>query len=170
MIEVAPSLFVGAAADVAQFDKNGIPDGWHVITAARDPWHRDALGYYGQRGAPKDSPEYLIAHRPNRTILNLVDVADPAYIRDEIIDVALGTIDMHLAAGEKVLIHCNEGKSRAPTIAMLWMTKNGLLNSGDENWEADILPMFESKYPDYAPAEGMRLYAQQRLGKMLSAA
>jgi hypothetical protein len=171
MIEVAPNLFVGSGADLIYVDdgSGGVANGWHVITSAKAPWHRDALGYTG-RAAPKDHPEYLIALRKNRTILNLIDAPDPAYIPDEIIDAAIGTIDMHIKAGERVLVHCNEGKSRAPTIAMLWMALQARdVGAEPQGHPDEIAAWFKNIYPDYAPGEGMRLYAQRRLEKMLEA-
>lgn len=163
MIEVAPSMFVGSAADEAAVRDN--PE-WYIISAARDPWHRQALGYT-TRGAPKDHPEYLMARRGNRLILNLVDAADPAYISDALIEVALHDMGSELAKGSKVLVHCNQGLSRSPTIAMLYMAKHGPLR---EMLPFEVIQNFKRIYPDYAPAEGMRLYAQRWLEKNLTAA
>ena len=53
------------------------------LAAAID--HRDALGYSG-KAAPKGHPEYLLARRENRLILNLVDANDPRLFAKEIID------------------------------------------------------------------------------------
>lgn len=88
MIEVYPNLFVGN-----EVDANSIlnQSGWFVVHACKEPFHRQALGYSG-RAAPKTDPEYLIAKRDNRLILNLVDAADPAYIPKEIIDAAIDAI------------------------------------------------------------------------------
>jgi hypothetical protein len=69
MIEVFPNLYVGNGVDEAEVRGK---EGWYVISAAKDPWHRKALGYTSQ-GAPKDHPEYLIANRDQHMILNLVD-------------------------------------------------------------------------------------------------
>lgn len=182
MIEVMPNLFVGGTESLTKkhldirtgmhqppvMDADGnVTDGWYVISAARDPWHRQALGGYVGRGAPKDHAEYLIALRPNRLILNLVDVADPAYIRDEIISAALAAIDDAFAQDRKVLIHCNQGQSRAPTIAMLYMAKHGPLR---EMLPFEVVEAFKRIYPSYAPADGMRLYAQRWLDENLTAA
>ena len=69
-----------------------------------------ALGYSG-RAASKDHPEYLIAHRPDRLILNLVDVDNVNYIGAELVDAALAAI--HERVGfDKVLVHCNQGASK----------------------------------------------------------
>lgn len=176
MIEVSPNLYVGSAADLIHVDdgNGGIKDGWFVITAARDPWHRAALGYTG-RGAPKEHHEYLMARRGNRLLMNLIDGADPAYVPDQLIDVALEDISVELAKGNKVLIHCNKGESRAPTIAMLWLARNrsSMAASIAEYRALDtpeaIIAKFKEIYPAYAPAEGMRLYAERRLTEMLLA-
>lgn len=76
MIEVKSNLFVGSQDDEAAIRGQG---GWFVVHACKEPYHRQALGYSG-RGAPKDHPEYLIARREGRLILNLVDVDNVSYI------------------------------------------------------------------------------------------
>jgi len=85
MIEVMPNLFVGDQSDEAQIRGQA---GWFVIHACKEPYHRQALGYSGQ-GAPKTHPEYLIAQREGRLILNLVDVPNVAFISPLIMDAAI---------------------------------------------------------------------------------
>jgi hypothetical protein len=163
VIEIYPNLFVGSQNDLIHADSGiGIVSpGWFVITAAKEPWHREALGYKTQ-GAPKDHPEYLIAERERRLILNLVDAPDPAYIREEIIERALDTIDVALDAGDKVLLHCNQGNSRAPTIALLWLrfrcavTRPFLARMTFH----DACEAMAERYPGFDPAGGMLGYAR----------
>ncbi len=101
MIEICPNLYVG---DQYDFEDNvRFLEGWAVVHACKEPYHRDALGYTG-RGAPKDHPEYLIARRDEGLILNLVDADDPAYIPQEIIDTAIRFIAGKLGASMNVLI------------------------------------------------------------------
>ena len=99
MIEIFPNLFIGAAHDY-EFEVKGQPD-WMVIHACKEPYHRRALGY-ASRGAPVNHPEYLIARRENRLILNLVDADNPTYIPKEIIDAALRFINDGLGTLHKV--------------------------------------------------------------------
>jgi hypothetical protein len=153
MIEVYEKLFVGSQDDEASVRRN--PD-WIVVHACKEPYHRDALGYTGQ-GAPKSHPEYLIARRSGRLILNLVDVADVNYISPEIIDPALDTIHQHIASN-KVLVHCNQGMSRSPTIAFLYLLKFTEVLPR-QNIEGD-LEAFQKLYPPYAPAKGMADYVR----------
>lgn len=161
MIEVAPNLFVGSQDDLhyaipRNSDKPS--DAWFVISAAKHPFHQQAVGYT-TRAAPKDHPEYLMAVRDRRLILNLIDADDPAYIPDEIINTALHAIGYSLTfKGEKVLIHCNKGQSRAPTIAMLYLAKYTDEFAGmDYEMASDY---FRGIYPTYAPARGMEEYAK----------
>jgi len=70
MIEVYLNLFVG---DQSDYEINvATQEGWAVVHACKEPYHRQALGYR-VRGAPKDHPEYLVARRGNRLILNIVE-------------------------------------------------------------------------------------------------
>lgn len=158
MIEIAPNLFIGAGVDEMKLRMatGTYPDDWHVVSAAKEPWHREALGYK-ERGAPKDHDEYLIALRPRHMILNLVDVADPAYIRDEIMDAAMKAIRGSISDC-KVLVHCNQGQSRAPTIGMLYLRRFTDKFAGLSY--ADGVEAFKALYPPYAPAKGMAAYAE----------
>lgn len=151
MIEVCENLFVGNQEDyelhVAQ------REGWAVVHACKEPYHRQALGYKG-RAAPKDHPEYLIARRENRLILNLVDVDNPAFFRTEMITEALDFIDEALESGTKVLVHCNQGESRGPSIALLYMAarRQSLPTESLESAESE----FRSLYAGYSPSNGIR--------------
>jgi hypothetical protein len=150
MIEIHPNLFVGAQEDY-EFQVKGQPD-WMVVHACKEPYHRYELGYTS-RGAPKNHPEYLIAKRGNRLILNLVDADNPDYIPKEIIDSALDFIKNGLSESRKVLVHCNRGESRSPCIGMLYLAAY-----------TDKLPKefaiaeqsFCQIYPLYNPSFGMR--------------
>ncbi|MBA2116847.1 hypothetical protein HOV93_40400 [Planctomycetes bacterium FF15] len=74
MIQIHQFLHVGSEHDYEKVVRHR-PD-WRVVHACKDPYHRQALGYSG-RDAPKSHPEYLIARREHRLILNLVDAPAP---------------------------------------------------------------------------------------------
>lgn len=159
MIEVALDLWVGNQIDYEKQVKD--KDGWAVVHACKEPYHRQALGYNG-RAAPREHEEYLFAERGQRLMLNLVDVDDPAYIPEPLIEKALSFIAEQLGQGKKVLCHCNQGGSRAPTIALLYLGR----------WHpeyADMAPeiairQFMEVYPQYDPADGMRGYLDLHFG------
>ena len=155
MIEVASGLWVGSQADFEALPED---HSLAIVHACKEPHHRAALGYTG-RAAPKDHDEYLFAYRDGCIILNPVDAADPAYVRPEITAAALGFIAAKRGEGQKVLVHCNQGHSRAPTIGMLAMAA-GLPEAFEEAEEA-----FRGIYPDYAPAAGMREFAVLNWGR-----
>jgi len=149
VIEVYPDLFVGNETD-AYATLN--TEGWFIVHACKEPFHRRALGYSG-RAAPKNHPEYLIARRDNRLILNLVDADNPAYIPKEIMDEAVETIYRNIAIN-KVLVHCNQGMSRSPTIALLYLLK--YTDALSFKSLPEILNEFKKLYPLYAPAGGIK--------------
>ena len=156
MIQVYPYLWVGDQEDYLSNVKYA-PE-WYVLQACKEPFHREALGYTG-RAAPKDHPEYLFAYRDagTRLILNMVDADDPRYFPDEMIEEALGFMS-EIYRHHHVLVHCNKGESRAPSLALLWLCTNWLVepNSFEEAEE-----QFRRLYPPYAPKAGIRRYVQQ---------
>jgi hypothetical protein len=161
MIEIYPNLWIGMAQDYESLVKD--VSGWNVVHACKEPYHRRELGY-STKGAPKGHPEYLIARRGSRLILNLVDAPNPAYIPKEIIDAAIQFIHPSLEDDMKVLVHCNLGESRAPGIGMLYLAKY-----------TDRLPKefikaeqaFRLIYPFYKPSEGISGFLIRNWGSYL---
>lgn len=151
-------LWIG---DQKDFSSITDPSRWAVCHAAKEPFHRVALGYTG-RSAPKDHPEYLFAYRPlnsvkpDRLILNLVDAPDPAYVSPALIDEALNFIWWKFPQ-ENVLVHCNAGHSRAAVIGMLFLAAKGLLHPDFEISEG----RFKTLYPPYEPGAGLRGFAKE---------
>jgi hypothetical protein len=160
MIEIAPNVSIGNEFDY-EFDVR-LREGWSTVHACKEPYHRAALGYTG-RACSKDNPEYLIARRDNRLILNLVDVEDPNWIAPIIVDTALGFINEKIAEGFNVLVHCNKGESRAAGIGMLYLASIGAFAGMDfEQAEEEYKKSF------YAPcnmAGGMRGYVSSNWSK-----
>lgn len=156
MIEVDRNLFVGDERDY-EFNVSS-QNGWAVVHACKEPYHRQALGYRSH-GAPKDHPEYLIARRGNRLILNIVDANDPSFFAKEMINQALDFIHESLLKGEKVLIHCNQGESRSPSIALIYLASRTDVLSKDSLEEAE--KKFISLYPLYNPKPGLREHIRQ---------
>jgi hypothetical protein len=153
-----PILFVGSDSD----DQDAAKRGYAILSACKDgPWgHRSALGYK-ERGAPKGN-QYYYAVRGKRMVLNLIDLDDPNFIPEEAIFPALRFINKHLKAGDKVLVHCNAGRSRAPTIALLFLRTIGEMPSGFGTSEK----VFRALYPEYDPGVGMRTFARAHWGEL----
>ena len=151
MIEIRKDLFIGNEYDALDVLNN--PE-WAIIHACKDPYHRRMLGYKTP-GAPKDHPEYLFGVRNNRLILNLVDSDDPGYIQKPIIDESIKFINSKLSEGYKVLVHCNQGKSRSAGIGMLYLASIGMFK-GLNFQEAER--KYVSIYPPCSMSLGMRGY------------
>lgn len=154
MIEVYPDLFVGNQDD---YESNtALFNNWCVVHACKEPYHRDALGYTG-RGAPKDSPYYLFLYdEKHHLILNIVDTDDSRFFDDKMINEAINYCINGLKNGKQVLIHCNQGESRAPSLAILVLRKIGYYKGTFDESLVD----FKKKYPSYQPKAGIYHYVK----------
>ena len=150
MIEIHPNLYVGHQGDYECQVKGR--EGWAIVHACRDPYHRQLLGYTG-RGAPKEHPEYLLAERGNRLYLNLVDANDPIYIQKEVIDKAITFIHEKLSGGLTILVHCNQGESRGPGISFLYLLQH--TDALPKTSLDDALARFHQIYPTFHPGRGI---------------
>lgn len=154
MKEVYNNLFVGSQSDYESNSK--IFDDWYVVHACKEPYHRKALGYTG-RSAPKDSPYYLFLYNEkNHLILNMVDTDSPEFFRDEMINEAVAYAIEGLNKGKYVLIHCNQGESRAPSLAILVLRKMGVFKG---SFSKSVV-LFHNIYPNYNPKSGIYKYVQ----------
>jgi hypothetical protein len=127
-----------------------------IVQACKDPYHRMALGYSGRK-APTGHPEHLYAYRhdPERLILNLIDAEDPEYIKPQCIETAIDWIHEHVQQKTPVLIHCNQGLSRSPTIALLYLLRHTYRLRQPLS---QAIIDFTKLYPAYLPANGMFTY------------
>lgn len=156
MKEIFPNLFIGNQDDYESLVR--LQDGWKVVHACKEPYHRRALGY-STRGAPKDHPEYLIAYRDNEIILNMVDAADVNYIPKELVDEALKFINIGLKNNQKVLVHCNLGESRSPAIGFLYLLAYTEILPKESIIES--VKAFKNLYPGFNPSLGIQGFLQR---------
>ena len=150
MIEVYPNLYIGSWIDYEKV-VSGQP-GWAVVHACKE-YHRITVGYK-LWNVPRHHPEYLLARRENRIMLCLLDLPVSRFIKKEMIDQTLDFIDDAYNGGLKVLIHCMYGRSRSPSITMLYLaTRLHVLTT--ESFEA-AEKQFRCLYPKYHPNRGIR--------------
>ncbi|MGL4524293.1 MAG: dual specificity protein phosphatase family protein [Spirochaetia bacterium] len=69
---------------------------------------------------------------------------------------AFNFIDIHIE-DKNVLIHCNFGASRSPSIAFLYLCKKGVLQGS----YLRAMDQFLRLYPSYHPGSGMARYCQE---------
>lgn len=150
MIEVFENLFVGNDEDC----KSMVSEGWSVIHACKIHCHQNAVGYKGN--LKSSHPNYLIYERNNHLFLNMVDMEQellPIYT-NPIMKAAISFIDKHIS-DKKVLIHCNQGMSRAPSITMIYLAHiEAIASDSFENAAKDYLKL----YPVYNPGNGILKY------------
>ncbi len=163
MKRVASRLYVGSQADLEALDAQGTSD-WPVLLAAKEPYHREFAGYT-TRAAP-DGPTRLWVFKDRRLALNLIDGPDPKYVTKAMIDVAISYLDdwlgepggkdrPKLGDTENLLIACNQGGSRAPTLAMLYLAP-----TLPANFEDAYAKFREDAYPELDAANGIREFAR----------
>lgn len=132
MKEVYPNLFVGNKSDCYKMD--------YVVHACKT-CHKRELGYKTV-AAPKNE-EYLSTVRDNQLYLNLID-ADYKYIPKQILRQSISYIEKNI--NNKVLVHCDQGVSRSPSIAFMYMMSIGFPFD---------MEYFKFIYPDFNPNNGM---------------
>lgn len=148
IVEVFPNLFVGDADGISEAQDRGM----FIIHAAKEPWHRERLGYTG-RAAPNDSEYYLCEVGEDEMWCNLVDAHDAKYIPDTLVNAITDVISyQRLCRNRQVFIHCNKGESRAPTMALCYLL---------ETVQDYTVSMFMKAYPAYAPGPGMAAYLEK---------
>ena len=160
MLEVYPNIFVGSMIDYETIVSS--QTGWAIVHACKEPYHRRAVGYR-LWNVPRSHPEYLIARRENRLMLCLLDLPVSLFIKKEMIEQALDFIDEMCASGLKVLIHCVAGRSRSPSITLLYLaTRLNVLPT--DSFEA-AEEAFRRLYPLYKPTRGIREHVRRFWGE-----
>lgn len=124
-----------------------------VVHACKSPCHQVAVGYSGK--LPNTHPNYLVLERGNDLFLNIIDPPVPLFM-PALFTVFLEFADKHWGQGRKLLIHCNQGESRAPSLAMLFLAK-GISTIADTSYAA-ARAEFEKLYPRYNPGKGIETY------------
>jgi hypothetical protein len=118
--------------------------------------HLNGVGYRGS--LTSSHPNYLIKEDATHLYLNMVDMEQellPKFTHP-IIQTAMNFIKSNIE-NRKILIHCNQGFSRSPSIGLLYLAiKNDLPNT-DFNLARNE---FQNIYPNYQPGRGIALYMQ----------
>lgn len=122
-----------------------------VVHACKDPCHRRAVGYTG-RGCPPEHPHYLYLEAGPHLYLNMIDPPVPLF-RQEMFDAYLSFVDRKQAEDRFVLVHCNRGDSRAPSLALLWLAKRAYKIDGSSYKAAAV--DFGKRFKGYAPGDGI---------------
>jgi len=146
------NLFIGSDADCATYEIN--PD-YSIIHACKT-CHQRAVGYKGS--LPPAHPNYLIYENGTHLFLNMVDMPNELQPRftNPIFNCAIIFIEREIQ-NKKILIHCNMGQSRSPSIGLIYLAITGIISS---NSFETAMEEFRKLYPEYLPGTGIMLYMQ----------
>ena len=114
MRRVYDNLFVGSLKDCVVGT-----DELAVVHACKWPCHVNAVG---SRQLPKTHPNYLALRDERNLWLNIIDPPIPLF-QLETFHIFLDFMRQQHQDFVPVLIHCNQGLSRSPTLAMLFLSK-----------------------------------------------
>ncbi len=151
MHEVLPNLFYGDEFACT----HDITGGVAVVHACKEPCHRRAVGYPG-RTLSKNHQNYLVLEREYHLFLNLIDPPAPLFMMPSFV-AFLAFVDKHIDE-RRVIIHCNQGESRAPSLALLYMAKRTDHLPNDSYKSA--AQTFAEKHP-YRPGRGIQKWLSQ---------
>jgi hypothetical protein len=123
------------------------------VHACKSPCHQVAVGYRGS--LPSNHPNYLVFQRDRHLFLNLIDPRVPLFKVESFRAFRMFAAE-HWHSGQELVIHCNQGESRAPSLALVFMAHDvAVLPSGsfDEAKRAFLL-----LYPSYRPGQGISTF------------
>ena len=124
-----------------------------VVHACKSPCHQQAVGYTGSLSP--QHPNYLVLQRPYDLYLNIIDPPVPLFKIETFVQFLLFASEHHDRGGS-LLIHCNQGESRAPTLALLFLSKHLRVIPSDSFSGAQAA--FASLYATYRPGAGIQQF------------
>ena len=136
-------------------------DEWAIVHACKSPCHQRAVGYQGK--LQNTHPNYLVLIDGADLFMNIIDPPAPLFMPASFTSF-LAFSDKQWLAGRKLLIHCNQGESRAPSLALLFLAKcrSALNNHTYQSARAE----FELRYPAYNPGKGIQTYFSRNWNEM----
>ncbi|WGK70387.1 dual specificity protein phosphatase family protein [Candidatus Haliotispira prima] len=150
------NIYVGTKEEHQQAVSEGMKIVCALNRASGFVTHQSVVGWSG-RGCNKDNPHYLFKQTNNAIYLNMIDGDNPAYVNDDMVNSALSFIKSSLDNNEIVFIYCSLGESRSPSIALMYLLENELIE------KKNVITEFKSRYyNDYLPKRGNLEYIQNR--------
>lgn len=151
MLKIHERLFIGGL-DAC----NSV--GMAVVHACKHPCHAQRCG----AKPDKLDPDYLVHEHGGHLYLNIIDPDIPLFKLEQFTH-TLQWIRDRWSAGESVLIHCNKGQSRAPSIAMLVMAK--VIGAWPDD-HAEAAGMMDSLMGGFNPGRGIATFLAEEWSKI----
>lgn len=157
MKEIVENLYIGN-----DFDCSTNGSDFAVIHACKT-CHQKGVGYRGN--LPSSHPNYLIYENQNNVFLNIVDMDRELLSKftHPMMESALNFIRDNIKV-EKILVHCNQGLSRSPSIGLVYLAQNGIISS---NSYINAKEEFVKIYPSYLLGRGLEIYLHKNWESIL---
>jgi Predicted protein-tyrosine phosphatase len=155
MQKVAPNLYVGTAPEALYTLTQSAE--WRLVNVAKTTH----LKLHHWSRPDKSSPYYVIHETPQWISVNWVDADQASYFNYNNLGVSvvkqvLAFIQKSLQEGKNVLISCDQGQSRSPSVALLYLAK--ILHTIPNTNYAEARQAFTKIYPYYQPALGISTF------------
>jgi hypothetical protein len=146
-MELMANIYIGT-----ELDYYNIPDKteWAILHCCKYPFHCNFVGYKGNLSP--SHPDYAFKIKGNEMALNLVDMDyfSKNYLdfNKRMFETAFSFLDGYRNKEYKILIHCNQGESRGPTMGMLYAARLGAFDYADFD---TTVAKLRTLYPLYKP-------------------
>lgn len=147
MMQIAENLYIGAMSDLRLINSE-----WACVHACKTA-HSQRLGY--SKALPQSHPNYVMLEENNHLYVNWVDTPQAKYFDwprgagvvnfERVLDF----IDKWRPQA-KVLVHCDQGQSRAPSVGLLYLAKR--LEAIPAETFDTAQQAFIEIYPGYQPS------------------
>lgn len=159
MEQIINGIYVGGDRD---YERVKDRDDFSIVRCCKygPGGHKDTL-QYTTRAAPEGPNKYWV-EKGHLIALNLLDLDDPDKIPLEAIKAGLDFAKQQIDKGQKVLFACNEGESRGPTTALLFLRSVGEM----PHPFLQSVKVFKTLYHKYEPGLGMKQFARREWGAL----
>ena len=148
MVKIDDRIFIGALDDCRAGSEQ-----LAMVHACKSPCHQQAVGYRGSLAA--SHPNYLVLQHEHDLYLNIIDPPAPLF-RAETFERFLAFARQKYDSGASLLIHCNQGESRAPSLALLFLAKH--IGTLPNTSYVDAQKAFGRLFPMYSPGAGIQRF------------
>ncbi|MFZ3152071.1 MAG: hypothetical protein WA116_10385 [Anaerolineaceae bacterium] len=154
-------VFIGSQDDCALTNDQY----WAFVHAAQSS-HYKYFGWNRTTNKPnKDHPNYIIFEKDNHLSLNWVDGAAKLYDWSGVVTfIKILDFVEKWSVQRKVLIHCDQGRSRSPTLGLLFLAKR--IKSIPNDSFGSARDEFIKIYPNYYPS-GIGDYVDQNWNEII---
>lgn len=149
-------LFIGSRVDYNKLEQ----EDWVFVHVTQTIHYKLMEWDWYQNEPDKSHPCFIIYENHNRLSLNWVDGSCQYFEKMGSIDIFIQILDFidKWIDKKKVLIHCDHGESRSPTIGLLYLAKRlkMISNSSFQDAKRDFIKF----YPGYSPS-GIASYVEK---------